>query len=224
MDAKQDDKVSDQMTWHWQDLNSWHETVWAMLTNIGVSPAVVDAIRQAPPEYLVGDDLSWLERVIEEIVGESMEIKHELACTLREHFDAIRAFHCARPRDVQSYYQYGIRLLDAAEQNEVIREIFLSGDFPEVTAAQVDEAIQYVGPELRHGRVYFDAHERELVESCGHYMLYGSEYVTAVAAHIQGPRDYRQALKTRGTPTVFVCDVPIAAMHSDALEEFAGSL
>jgi len=91
-----------------------------------------------------------------------------------------------------------------------------------VTAAHVDEAIQYVGPELRHGRVYFDAHERELVESCGHYMLYGSEYVTAVAAHIQGPRDYRQALKTRGTPTVFVCDVPIAAMHSDAVEEFAG--
>lgn len=60
------------------------------------------------------------------------------------------------------------------------------------------------------------------LRDCSHYVLYGSEYLTAIAAHLGRFRDYRQALKAHGAPTVFVCDVPLSLMREGTLREFAG--
>ena len=68
----------------------------------------------------------------------------------------------------------------------------------------------------------FTSLETELLEYCGHYLLYGSEYLTGIAAHVKGYRDYRQVLKRFGTPTVFVCDVPLQMMGRYSLLEFSG--
>ena len=57
---------------------------------------------------------------------------------------------------------------------------------------------------------------------CGHYLLYGSEYLTALAANLGGTRDYRRVLKERFAPTLFVCDVPLECLHPGTVTEFAG--
>lgn len=207
--------------WYWQALPTWQEEVWHLLSDV-VDSHVITEFRRTPPEFIVSDDLSWLDDIVRKVTGREVDTKDLLANRLLERYDAIRAFHGARPIDVERYYKEGLLLLDAERFEASVRSIFLSGSFPELTLTHVDNAIQAVGRDLRERRLYFEANERLLIDYCAHYMLYGSEYMVGIAAHIKGHRDYRQVLKQRGTPTVFVCDVPLNYMHPSAVAEFAG--
>lgn len=100
--------------------------------------------------------------------------------------------------------------------------MFAVGATPELTPTHLDRAIAAVGHENRGERPYFDWNESELVRRNGHYMLYGSEYLLAIASHIEGERDYRQDLKRRGEPVVFLCEAPLSMLHPGSLRSFAG--
>lgn len=213
--------MTDRRVWNWQNLPSWRDEVWRMLSDV-VDEHVIAEFRRSPPEFIVSDDLSWLDDIVRKVTAREVDTKDLLANCLLEHYDAIRAFHGARPGDVETYYENGLLLLDAERFEASVRSVFLSGGFPELTPAHIENAIQAVGRDLREGRLYFEANERMLIDFCAHYMLYGSEYMVAIAAHIKGHRDYRQLLKHRGTPTVFVCDVPLEYMHPKAVADFAG--
>ena len=54
-------------------------------------------------------------------------------------------------------------------------------------------------------------------------MIYGSEYLLAIAAHLKGRRDYRKILKSSGMPTIFVCDIPLELLSDYTILEFAGN-
>ncbi len=214
--------MKERTVWHWQDLESWQTVIWGLVSDV-LDKRVINAFRQSPPEYLVSDDLSWLDKIVKKATGERVSTSEMLASRLMLHYDAIRAFHGARPVNVESYYERGLEPLDAKAAEKVARSTFLSGNFPELTERHIDEAIRAVGTEVRDGRLYFEANEQWLVGYCAHYMLYGSEYLTGIAAQIDAPKDYRAIFLARGKPTVFVCDVPLNYMHSDAVEEFAGT-
>lgn len=208
--------------WFYEDMDSWRADVLELLRP-QVTPRVIAAFRKKPPEYVVSDDLTWLNSIIYRVEGDDCDTKTELAMRLPERFDCIRAYHGARPVDVASYYTDGIRIMDPYEAEQRARDVFLSGKFPELNADDVARAIEKVPRYLEEGRAYFEASRRELEKFCGHYMLYGSEFVTGVAAGLRGPRDYRQALKEIGTPTVFTCDVPLSMLTFSCLKDFAGT-
>lgn len=138
------------------------------------------------------------------------EVEAKLVRKLTRRFSYLRAYHACSPKSVASYYERGLVPLDAQAVAALAKELFLSGDFPELDEAQLNEAITRVGTATRVGRVYFDLDEELLIEHCGHYLLYGSEYVLAIAAQLERSqkRKYRQLLKGMGKPTIFVCDVP----------------
>lgn len=207
--------------WLWEDLKSWEQPLWNAIGDI-VSRSVVQRVRKNPPKYLVGDDLSWLDDRVHDVSGQYVDTKLLCAGRLQTLFEGVRAYHGTRTADVGQFYSQGMLPLDAECFEERARQIFLTPEFPELTREGVDKAITSVGRDLRHGSLFFDLHKRELVECGSHYMLYGSEYVTAIAAHIEGPRDYRQALKHFGVPTLFVCNVPFSLMHPGAIADFAG--
>ena len=155
-----------------------------------------------------------------------------LAAVLPRHYDAVRLFHGCRPTDVTSYYARGLEPLDCAVADALALSVYGDGAFPEVTADEVRCAIADVGSDLRQGRVYFCFDARELVERCGHYLIYGSEYLCSVGASLIRQRrlrdgwatDYRQALTRRGTPTLFACDLPWALVPAFVRSEIAGAL
>lgn len=179
--------------------------------------------RRRPPEYVVGDDLSWLDRIVRRASGVEIDSKELMADRLADHFTAMRACHATRTADVGAYYREGLRPLDPAAAHERARAVFLSGDFPELREADLDGAIKTVGSDLREGRVFFEANERLLIDQAGHYLLYGGEYLIAIAAHLPDRRDYRQTLKQFGEPTMFVCDVPLTHIGGSVLLGFAGT-
>lgn len=209
--------------WHYEEMDSWRSDVMELLRP-HVTESVIAAFRKKPPEYVVSDDLSWLDSIVERLHGYETDMKSNLAERLHEKFDAIRGYHGARPTNIESYYMHGIKIMDPADVEQRARDVFLSGGFPELQPEDVERAIAGVPRNRREGRAYFEASKRELEGFCAHYMLYGSEFVTGVAAGLGcSSPDYRQALKTVGTPTVFVCDVPLDMMSLGFLKDFAGS-
>lgn len=121
----------------------------------------------------------------------------------------IRAFHGARPVMVRSYYEQGLMPLDSSAVEYQVRSTLLSPQYPELTSQHIQDAISAVGSRGRAGMVFLEAKEQMLLENCAHYMLFGSKYLTGVAAQIKGSKDYRKVFLTIGSPTVFVCDVPL---------------
>lgn len=207
--------------WDYIHYPSWREALWTLLGEV-LDDRVKREFKRRPPKYVVSDDLSWLDTIINRVTGEETDIKAFTAARLLERFDFIRACHATRTADVSAYYRHGLLPLDPSLVHARAAEIFLAGDFPELNAAHLDAAITDVGSDLRAGRVWFEANERDLVEHCGHYLLYGGEYLIALAAHLPRGRDYRQALKAFGRPTMFVCDIPLDMMGWPTLMEFAG--
>lgn len=199
----------------------WRETAWALMADV-FDVRVRRAFRRSPPEYVVGDDLGWLDRIVHEATGREIDTKEAMAARLSERFEVVRACHATNTADVGTYYEQGIVPLDPEAAHQAARTLFLDGRFPELVAADVEKAIAGVGHGLRAGRVYFEANERMLLKQCGHYLLYGGEYLTAIAANLPRYRDYRQFLKERGQPTMLICDVPLTALGGATLLELAG--
>lgn len=212
----------DRDTWDYIEFSSWEAEVWRLLRPI-VNKAVKDEFLAGPPEYVVGDDLSWLDDIVARVRGRDVDTKDFLARKLTQRYSALRAVHGTRTDNAEPFYREGLKPLEPEVFHEEARRIFLSGEFPELTDENLSAAIETVGSNLREGRVFFEANEAMLVDRCGHYMLYGSEYLTAIAAHLNGSRDYRQILKRRGTPTLFVCDVPMTLISWDTVLDFAGT-
>lgn len=188
-----------------------------------LTPEVVAEFKREPPEYIVSDDLTWLDDIVERITGDVILTDEVFASRLSDHYYALRAYHGTRLVDKDSFYKYGIYPLEPEEFEEKAFKIFSRTLFPELSVDAVQVAIKKVGRQYREGRVYFEANERHLVEFCAHYMLYGSEYLCAIVAHIPGSRDYRQELKKFGTPAIFECDIPLVIVDHRLLKELAGS-
>ncbi|WP_269632521.1 hypothetical protein [Pelomonas sp. BJYL3] len=157
-----------------------------------------------------------------EVHGHVLDSKALVAERLCQKYVAIRAVHGTRTIDINSFYENGLIPLDLNQQQKRAREIFLSGAFPELSEENLRTAIASFGDHQREGRVYFEANEDLLIDLAGHYMLYGSEYLSGLAGHLGYARKYQRVLKQHGAPTLFVCDVPLSMLSPGTLLEFAG--
>lgn len=207
--------------WDFHRYASWKDEVWALVETFA-DQAVQASFKADPPEYVVSDDLTWLEDRVRDVHSVSIDAMELMVEALQRRYRNLRAAHGSRPTDVAVLYREGLVPLDPARIHARAREIFLSVDYPEVTEVLLEQAIEGVGHVGRADRVWFECNETELVRRNGHYMLYGSEYLLAIAAHMDG-RDYRPELKRFGEPVVFICDVPLSWLHPGALRAFAGT-
>lgn len=57
---------------------------------------------------------------------------------------------------------------------------------------------------------------------CGHYLVYGSEYLYCLGIRVISSSNTQRALKSIGRPTILVCDIPMSLMREQTLGEFAG--
>lgn len=213
------------LTFTWTDYLSWEKEICELLSEY-VDDEVIAYFRLHPPKYVVCDNTSWLDNIVMTVKGFNVDVKHELSLLLTDHYEVFRAFHGCSPLDTATYYDQGIKRLNQSEYNQIAKEHFLSGNFPEIQESDLLAAIEDMETDNREGLVFFEAHEKMLLQCCGHYMLYGSEYLLGIAATLskRDGIDYRRTLKQRGTPTVFVCDIPFKFIGFDTILELSGSI
>lgn len=207
--------------WDWRDYASWRETVWALLNPI-VDERVKAAFHKSPPEYLVSDDLDWLDNIIFSVTGEYEDSKEFLADKIHQHYQAFRAVHGTRNSSLTTFYEQGLLPLEPSKIHDQARSIFLDGRFPELTEEHLQTAIREVDTATRENRVYFDANEEMLLKFGGQYMLFGSEYLLCIAGALRKNREDQRLLNSIGVPVVFVCDIPLNLMSRYTILEFSG--
>lgn len=165
---------------------------------------------------------SWTDSSSWRRLLEAMPVRcsvHILQSRMRTAFDGVLVYHAARPRDVVTYYKRGLVLGSHADQKARAREIFLSGEFPELTEGSLAAAEDDIIPPIDDGRAFVSLDATGFIEYAGHYLIYGSEYLCGLAAGLTTVhgRDYRQVLKRFGIPTVFRLRLPFEAIsESDA--------
>ena len=53
-----------------------------------LTPAVVAACKRRPPEYIVGDDLAWLDEIVQQTSGSAVDTQSMLADRILPHYGA----------------------------------------------------------------------------------------------------------------------------------------
>ncbi|MFJ1311876.1 hypothetical protein [Agrobacterium sp. P15N1-A] len=187
------------------------------------------AFKEAPPEFVVSDDLSWLDDLIFEVTGELGNIKQLTAQRLRRKYRFFRAAHGTRTNDLAQFYNNGLRFLRSDEIEDRARSLFLNGKLRFATEEKLQHAIEEIDARKaaggREGRLYFCADERNLITRsgcCGHYLIYGSEYLYCLGIGLGSSWEIKRVLKEIGRPTMFICDIPMSQIRDYTLEEFAG--
>src|SRR5579883_3594465 len=159
----------------WNNYRSWNRVVLRLLADL-IDESVFAELKRNPPRHFVEDNLSWLDTAIEsakEVI--TPDIKSTLSARFRTRYRFIRAFHGCRTDSIQPYLRHGLLPSDPLALNVIAQEIF--ADKAQVEAAIQDVAKQDLGvsyPDYNKGKIFFCLQMEELVEQCGHYLLYGS--------------------------------------------------
>lgn len=187
-----------------------------------IDQSVFAELKSNRPKYFVSDDLSWLDKAITQAKG---IIEPDICRTLMERlpgrYKFVRAFHGCRAVSNQSYLEHGVLPSDPDVLNRIAYEIFFDKKRVEAAIqrlAQKDVKTSY--KDHNRGKVFFCLQKEELVEDCGHYLLYGSEYLLCIANGVGEP----EALRKRGRATVIECNVPTNNMPVDYLRCLAGEI
>jgi len=120
------------------------------------------------------------------------------------NYTHLRAYHACRLLDIETYKKEGI--VPLVEQSAIEYAIKTLSD-ERLTEDRVRKKAEeiWIGYGSNIHRVWLALEQSELLEEAGHYLIYGSEFLNAVAGHLL----CRNKLKEIGRPTIIVCDVPL---------------
>jgi hypothetical protein len=145
-------------------------------------------------------------------------------------FRGFVVFHGCRPTEIELYHGNGLRPSDLQQLNEVARRLFLKGQFPEIDETGFEWAVELASKSASsandEGKIFLAIDDENLIQHCGHYLIYGSEYICGIAAKLcrKYGGDYRQILKRFGIPTVFGVSLPIDDVGDQGVQSLARHL
>lgn len=210
--------------------DSWRTRIWEMLADHITDDVKAEFVRN-PPEYVVSDDLSWLDDIIFAVTHRTCDIKEVMGERLGREYRAFRAGHATRTNDLAPFYLQGLKCLRAEEIEDRARTIFLNGRFASADEERLQHAINDIDARKesggREGSLYFAAEESSLftrIGGSGHYLIYGSEYLYCLGIRVTSTWETKRALKEIGRPTMLVCDIPMALLSPYTLKEFGGMM
>ncbi|KAB2694686.1 MULTISPECIES: hypothetical protein [Brucella] len=149
------------------------------------------------------DDPEWSDILCRSLRGDFDDHAEELADSLE--LAVMRTFHGCRTADAGVYFREGLRLHDRREMTDRLRSIVAENAELHWMGDRVEETIREVNNTLDEGRLFVVADDMALLKHAAHYLIYGSEWITAVLGH-SGHR----VLRTIGTPTLLEIDLPLS--------------
>jgi hypothetical protein len=206
----------------WSHMSKWKQKILQILGDLTDSE-VINILKSEPPDSFYQDDSQWIDSAInrayqKECSGSTFDV---LAERLPQYYSHIRVFHACRPINVESYYRQGFIPMNPIHMQSVAKKYFLQDGIRKTNEEAFEMAISKIGTGLRANHIYFGLDDRFLLESCGHYLIYGSEYLLAIAVRLA---EGKRILQNMGIPTMLACDLPFSMIESWAVREFAGAL
>ncbi|KKR02896.1 MAG: hypothetical protein UT30_C0045G0003 [Candidatus Uhrbacteria bacterium GW2011_GWF2_39_13] len=143
---------------------------------------------------------------------------------LKKFVTNIQAYHACRTENVETYYKNGLLPLNPENIQDLFHKIFCE---PEglFSLEEIKCAISVVSIKTRENVTHVALDDRFLIRRCGHYLIYGSEYLNCLSVHLpRGGEHTRDILKNFGNATIFSCQVPFSWIETDELFELASCM
>ncbi len=163
------------------------------------------------------DDTEWLE-VLQDCLKVDLDTCiDDLTAALAGA--RLWTYHGCRTEDAGLYFRDGLQRHD---RQTMTRRLYDLVDGHETLAwlkPSLEQKIARTDNTIDLGRLYVVVDDDFMIETAGHYLIYGSEWILAVlgqAAH--------QVLKSIGVPTLLEIDLPLDAVASGDRREFAADL
>ena len=116
-------------------------------------------------------------------------------------------------------------MLSADEANDYFKEFCRTRiGVPNISDEDMNAAIDSMADSYgRFGQVYFGLDDRFLIEHCGHYLIYGSEYLQSLCGHLRARIHYDLGfqLKQVGIPTIFQVKISVSQFENHELNALA---
>lgn len=131
---------------------------------------------------------------------------------LKSEYTHIRGYHGCRVLNLDNYYQNGIVPIN---KNEALkRALYLLQD-DNISEDKIRKVFNLHWRRLTetHKYVWFTLIKNELIDYCGHYLIYGSEFICSIANELCCQENLK-----KGTPTIFHCNIPIGKIPTHYLE------
>lgn len=142
---------------------------------------------------------------------------NESILDIERKYTHIRAYHGCSTNDLESYYKFGIVPINEDFAKRQALELLVDDKITADTVLSVFDE-HWNKFEQVHRSVWFCLSRKELIQYCGHYLIYGSEFISGIAVELY----LLDMLKGKGKPTIFHCDVPIKKIPKcffDSLKE-----
>ena len=119
-----------------------------------------------------------------------------------DDYTHIRAYHACRIENIEAYKKNGI--VPFTKQSAIKDAVKKLSD-ERLSEDEVRKQAEETWKERNIHKVWLGLEQSELLGDACHYLIYGSEFLNAVAAQLW----CRDKLKAIGKPTIVVCDVPL---------------
>jgi hypothetical protein len=214
--------IVEKQTLIWRASSDWKPTILDLLEEI-FTPDVLSELKLNPPDYFDWSDREWLQTALKAVGSNTTpEIFDTVVEEFISRYTHIRAFHACRPISVNTYYRNGLLPLNMEELRKLAESYFLSAESPPPHRHCLDRVMQELTNEGRKGLLYLLLDDWQFIRA-SHYLTYGSEALQGIAialSRVTG-KDWREILKEKGVPTVFVCDLPLYFIDSSTLHRTA---
>lgn len=136
-------------------------------------------------------------------------------------YDAIRTYHSCRPINIDSYYEYGLLVANYKDLKDHLINNVLGALEINVDNEHIHAAVERLG-NTHNNSLFLAVDDRHLLEYCGHYLIYGSEYISALIADIQkrSGQVSLNDLKKIGSPSMIEVNLPLERISGNDLEQF----
>lgn len=198
----------------WREFRKWRREVLSLL-NDAITLPVIKELKRNPPRYF-SSDFAWLDSTISKLNSNAppTAILDLLLQRIPLAYPFVRGFHGCRPDSIEKYKKHGLLPSNIQDLNKVAFEIF--GETHGVKAAIQELASDDLSSYAKHneGKIFFCLDYNELVQNCGHYMAFGSEYLLSIGDRVGGVEKLRQ----RGKATIIECNIPISYVPLEYLK------
>jgi hypothetical protein len=210
-----DDCVWEEHHFIWKRPESWMPQLTAWLGN----RFRADGMRRLKPgtfRDLCWDDTDW-SRVLERCLIADIEYHvGKLAAAIEPAI--LRVYHGCRTDDAGTFFREGLHVHNRDAMVAKLRAVVEAHPELHRMKSRLQEAIDEIGNTIDVGCLYVIADDKELVDRCAHYMIYGSEWIAAVLG------DSRDTLKKTGAPTLIEIDLPLSMSSLATRKEFASKM
>lgn len=209
----------------WRKIETWDGFVCGLMPH-GVHKQVKAAICQKQETFQYYDDSDPLKSIYSTFANYD-SLGERFVKAFGDSFSHVSMFHCCRPRYIEPYYSDGIRVLSPDEANRQFADLCHdSNDLVNIPEQDIIAAIDSMSNSSgRFDQAYFGLDDRYLIEHCGHYLIYGSEYLQSLCRHLRDRirYDLSSQLKRIGIPTVFQIKISVSQLTIQELSTLANN-